>query len=340
MRVKFFPYQPHCFAYGGFDMQMINALESVKNSGVDASKLDIWSRENDFEIIHLWGVGPHNYHIIDWAKKSNKAIVATVLLPYFASIRLKLSYYKHYFTSQKKLLHYFSLIDKIVVVNDLQSVVLTKYYKVPLFKIEEIPNIIEDKYFEIPDLNFSKKYEIDNYVLCTGNISSRKNQYNLALACINLNLNLVLIGNILEGETLYGNDLEFLALNNKNIKWIRELPKASEELVAAYYHCSIYALPSRDETQPISALEAVAMQRPLILMDKIYAYQSFYKGAILCKSPSVKDIENALQEFLIFKVETPINQEITKCKTNNVGIKYKSIYEEILIRANVAKSRQ
>jgi glycosyltransferase involved in cell wall biosynthesis len=328
MRVKYFPYQPHCFAFGGFDMQMLNALEAVRKAGVDASKLDIWSRDNDFEIIHLWGISPHNYQIIDWAKKGGKVIVATVLLPYFASLRLKLSYYKNYF-SQKELIQYFNKIDKIVVVNDLQAEVLTKYYRFPPHNIEIIPNIVEDKYFEIPTLNFSATYNINNYILCTGNISARKNQYNLAVACLNLNLSLVLIGNILDGETLYGKSLEALIINNsKNIKWIKELPSASEELTAAYYNCLIYALPSHDETQPISALEAVAMRRPLILMDKRYAYQGYYKDAILCKSPSIKDIEIALQQCLFKENTNPVNNEIINCRERNVGMKYKAIYEK------------
>ena len=135
MKVKYFPYQPHCFAFGGFDMQMINTLNVVNKAGIDASRLDIWSRDNDFEVIHLWGVGPHNYHVIDWAKKSGKKIVATVLLPYYDTIRLKLSYYKHLFSvANKQQLHYYSLIDKVVVVNNPQSDVLCKYYKVPTSK--------------------------------------------------------------------------------------------------------------------------------------------------------------------------------------------------------------
>lgn len=331
MKVKYYPNQPHCFAFGGFDMQMINTLDSVKKVGVDASKLDIWSRDNDFDIIHLWGVGPHNYQIIDWAKKSGKAIVATVLVPYFATIRLKLSYYRHFFSiAHKHQLHYYSLIDKIVVVNNLQSSVLTKYYKVPPSKTVVIPSIIEDKYFEIPSFNFSKKYGIDGYVLCTGNISKRKNQYNLALACINLNLNLVLIGNILDGEILYGKAIETLVINNKNIVWIKELPKASDELVAAYYHCSVFALPSKDETQPISALEATAMCKPLVLMNKKYAYQSFYKGATLCKSPSVKDIEIALKECMKNKNHREVNMEISNCSEEKVGKMYEICYSKLV----------
>jgi len=331
MKVKYFPYQPHCFAFGGFDMQMINTLNVVNKAGIDASRLDIWSRDNDFEVIHLWGVGPHNYHVIDWAKKSGKKIVATVLLPYYDTIRLKLSYYKHLFSvANKQQLHYYSLIDKVVVVNNPQSDVLCKYYKVPTSKIDVIPNIVEAKYFEISSFNFSEKHDINNYVLCTGNISSRKNQLNLAHACINLNLKLVLIGNVLDGELTYGKALESFVKNNNNIRWIKELPKASDELAAAYFQCALFALPSKDETQPISALEAAAMGKPLVLMNKKYAHQIYYKGAVLCKSPSVKDIEIALIKSIESKKNQMINSEISNCLEKNVGELYKLCYSKLV----------
>lgn len=332
MKVKYYPYQPHCFAFGGFDMQMLNALDAVEKNSVSVSKLDVWSRDIDFDVIHLWGIGPSNYHIIDWARKAKKKIVATVLLPYYDTTRLKLSYCKHFFSvATQKNLYYYSLIDKIVVVNELQSNVLVRYYKVNSDKIAIIPNIIEDKYFVKPNIDFSKKYEIDNYVLCTGNICPRKNQYNLVLACINLNLKLVLIGKIHEGEDSYGEKISDLIQNNKNVKWIKELPKASEDLVAAYNNCSIFALPSKDETQPISALEASAMKKPLVLMNKKYAHQSFYNSAILCQSESVHHIQEALSDALKLEGKIKFNEELLKCKHEKVGLKYKSIYKELFL---------
>jgi glycosyltransferase involved in cell wall biosynthesis len=329
MKIKYFPHQPHCFAFGGFDLQMINTLNAVIEKGVDASRLDIWSRDKDFQILHLWGVGPHNYLVIDLAKKAGKKIIATVLLPYHNTVRSKLAHCYRFF-QVRQLIHYYKLIDKIVVVNNTQLNVLAKYYKVPISKIQIIPHLISNEYFRIPDFNFSKKYGISDYVLCTGNISSRKNQYNLALACASLNLNLVLIGNVLDGEILYGEKLETLVKNNKNILWIRELPNGSEELVSAYYNCRIYALPSKSETQPIIALEAVAMHKPLILMDREYAYQDYYKGAVLCNSPSVKDIEKALSKIFNKNKLVEENPIILDCRREFVAYRYIECYEELL----------
>ncbi|MDC0117762.1 glycosyltransferase family 4 protein, partial [Flavobacteriaceae bacterium] len=327
MKIKYFPYQPHCFAFGGFDMQMLNAFDAVKETGIDASKIDTWSRDNDFDIIHLWGIGPTNYNIIDWTIKSKKKIIATVLIPYYDTLRLKLSYLKNInSTFQKQLISYYGKIDKIVVVNDLQSNALNKYYKVPTSKIEIIPNIIEDNYFVVPVFNFAETYKVKDYILCTGNISSRKNQLNLAYACANLKLDLVLIGNILDGEKTYAQKLEELTQKNTSIKWIKELPKGSEELASAYFYCKIFALPSKDETQPISALEAAAMEKQLILNDRAYAKQEYYQGAVLARTTSVGDIETALKIALKRKPITHKNQKLFECKKEAVGESYKKVY--------------
>lgn len=331
MKVKFLPWQPHCFAFGGFDIQMINTLDAVRDAGVEASKLEIWSRDKDFDIIHLWGVGQPNYHVIDWAKKSGKRILATVLLPYHDTVRSKLGYYNRFF-QVRQLIRYYKKIDRIIVVNEMQSRALTKYYRVPGSKIEVIPHLVNEQYFGTPDFNFSDKYGIANYVLCTGNVSSRKNQYNLALACMNLNLNLVLIGNVIDGENRYGEKLEELIKGKENILWLKELPEGSEELISAYCHCKLYTLPSKSETQPIGALEAVAMRKPLILMDSRYAHQSYYNSAILCKSPSVKDIEKALTIACNKNHIADWNPEILKCKPENVAKRYKECYIK-LVRA-------
>ncbi len=72
MKVKYIPFQPHCFAFGGFELQMLNTLEAVVNSGVIAEKLNPWGRVNDFEIIHYWGLGFIHFESILWAKHAGK----------------------------------------------------------------------------------------------------------------------------------------------------------------------------------------------------------------------------------------------------------------------------
>lgn len=329
LKVKYFPYQPHCFAFGGFDHQMLNTLKAVNLDDEIASKLDIWSRDDSFDIIHFWGISEHAFKIIDWSKRKRIKLVGTVLLPYFDNLRSKLSYYYRYKSAnQTNLIYYYSLLDTVVVLNEVQAEVLNKYYKVPKQKIHIIPNIVNEDFFSYSGMDFILKYKIENYVLCTGNVCSRKNQYNLAQACIDLNLNLVLIGNVLDGEQKYGEQLRELIRDRNHIIWINELSNDSKEYLSAYSNCLIFALPSNGETQPISALEAVVMKKPLLLQESAYAKQKYYANAVLSKSGHQKDIKEALQKALI----TPLipNHYITECKAESVGEKYNKLYVKIM----------
>jgi hypothetical protein len=55
--VRVIPAQPHCFAFGGFEIQMLAAMESAWAAGADVAPLDYWRREADFDLLHFWGDG-------------------------------------------------------------------------------------------------------------------------------------------------------------------------------------------------------------------------------------------------------------------------------------------
>lgn len=38
--VRVVPFQPHCFAFGGFEVQMLAAMESARTVGVNIAPLD------------------------------------------------------------------------------------------------------------------------------------------------------------------------------------------------------------------------------------------------------------------------------------------------------------
>jgi glycosyltransferase involved in cell wall biosynthesis len=210
--------------------------------------------------------------------------------------------------------------------NEIQFKILVDYFNVPAHKISIIPNIVEENYFELPKLNFSEKYKFSDFILCTGNISKRKNQYNLALACVNAKLNLLLIGNILNGEEEYAKKLNHLIVRNSNIMWIKELPKGSDDLVSAYYSSIAFALPSFEETQPISLLEATAAQKPILTLNKAYSRQKFYNNAIRAESGDFSSIEKKLFNLISSK---NINKHIEECHSYNVGNSYLNVYNSL-----------
>ena len=142
---------------------------------------------------------------------------------------------------------------------------------------------------------------------------------------------LVLIGDVLDGEEFYAKELEVLVLNNPNMRWIKELPNGSEELAAAYYNCSVFALPSKNETQPLSALEAAVLGKPLLLANRTYARQMYYKNACLTDPDSIDSIMASITKILAKpdSFSTPISYFID-LKSKSVGEKYIDLYNSLM----------
>src|SRR5207245_1311368 len=91
VRVRVLPLQPHCFAFGGFEVQMLNATDAARACGVDVQPMDIWSRDRDFDVLHVWGLDVAHTPAVYWARQSGKHVVMTALLPYL-TVKRRLRY--------------------------------------------------------------------------------------------------------------------------------------------------------------------------------------------------------------------------------------------------------
>lgn len=328
--VRVVPYQPHCFAFGGFEIQMISALAAVRAEGYDVEKMDFWSQNDDFDILHVWGYGLAHLPAVYWARKSGKRVVMSALLGY-PTLKYRMS---HFILSKfgigRKRQELVDLLDCVSVVNDKQAETATRILGIADSKVAIIPNIVEAKYFNPPP-ELLPPVGIDKYILCTGNICPRKNQLALAKACIAANAPLLIIGDVLLGEEAYGESLSSLIKESSSVIWIRKVEPGSDVLIAAYQHCAAFALPSLNETQPISLLEASALQKPLLVADRPYSRQKYYVNALLVDPESVVDIRRGIEQVLENGVHhvTP-RQIIDDCRYKNVGVAYGRLFERVM----------
>lgn len=295
IRVKFFPLQAHSLVFGGFEIQMLTLfdnLEKHSNQSIEVEKIDVWSRDGDFDIAHFWGLEVGNYNNILWAKNSGKKIVITVLLSYYERL-VSIAYDKisKYIGYKKYQMEILKLVDAVVVVNDLQKKIAEKKFKISSERVFVIPNIVHDNFVK-EALSYSDEA---NYILCTGNICKRKNQVNLAKACSNANVELVLVGKVLPGEEDYARELEEIVDNSDKIKWVKGLPENSTELVRLVKNCRVFALLSKSETQPISILEAISMNKQLLLSNRKYSYQSYFMNAMKVDPDNVCEIQQGIK---------------------------------------------
>lgn len=332
MKIKYFPYQPHCFAFGGFENLMNSTFNSLKSLNVNVEKLDVWSRDNNFDIAHIWGIGLINYENIIWAKRANKKVVLTALLPdYLTKSQILRFYVSGLFGKIKFFKEAMQYVDYLVVTNERHKQVAIQYFKFKENKVEVIPNTLLASYYESYSQEQLISLGCDDYVFTIGNICYRKNQLRLAQACKNLNLNLLIVGPVLDGEEDYGLELKKVVQDSDKIKWITSLKRDSMELISAYSRAICFALPSLDDQQPTCAQEAGLLGKPLLMGNLPYAHQRYYTNARLVNPYSIKDITSGLEDILKNPNKFIPNKKVfEECKEENVGKNYLRVYNDVL----------
>jgi glycosyltransferase involved in cell wall biosynthesis len=331
MKVKYLPWQPHCFAFGGLEIQMLSTFQAVLDAGVDAEKMDVWSRDNDFDILHVWGFDNVHQVAVYYAKKSEKKVVITSLFQDFNSVsRIIRHNLSRYVGPVRHMLKLAQMADSIVVVNEMEVDIATKYFNIPSSKITYIPNIVNQKYYDIVNTP-SDFMGLSNYVLCTGNVCVRKNQLNLVKACKLNGVSLMILGNALLGEDEYCQQVQQLVNETENIIWIKGIKENDDQLLNAYKNCSLFALPSLQEQGPISAYEALACGCKVVIAERKYAYQGYYQNVERVDPFSVRDIARGILKVLNDGEKyIPAKGIMDPSKAKNVGLKYKEVYERLV----------
>jgi len=330
-RVRVIPLQPHCFAFGGFEVQMIAAMEAAKGIGADVAPLDFWRREADFDILHCWGLDLQHTNSVNWAHAGGKKIVLSALVKYptwrswlrhLASMAVGPARFRKTMLAK---------IDCITVINDAQAHYLVRTVGFPAQKVKVVSNLVDDVFFNPPTGANSAALGIGNYVICAGNVCRRKNQLSLIHACRRLGVPLLLVGSVMTGEEDYGQAVADAMAANSGFGWLRGLNPGSSELAQAYRSAAVFALPSYEEQQPISALEAAAMRKPLVLGDLPYARQEFYERAALANPRSVESIAGAIRKALDNpSAHCPPTSAIEPCRKEKIGAAYMAIYEQLI----------
>jgi glycosyltransferase involved in cell wall biosynthesis len=329
--VRVVPLQPHCFAFGGFELQMIAAMDSARAAGANIEPLDFWKREADFNTLHLWGFNLQHDYTLQWARAAGKKTVLSVLVnapEWKAWLRHRASLA----VGPARLLQsMLKAVDCITVVNEEQARYFVNMMRLPPQKVMVVPNVVDDIFFEPNSGIAVESIGIENYVICTGNVCSRKNQLALIAACRKLGVPLLLVGKVLTGEERYGQAVAEAIAAEKSLCWIQGLDPGSTELAEAYRGAVAFALLSFIEQQPISALEAAACRKPLVLADRPYAKQKFYMHAALADPHSVDSIVGALRRALDQPgVHCPPPSVVEQCRRERVGAAYMAIYEKII----------
>jgi len=220
-------------------------------------------------------------------------------------------------------------VDRFLAVNEQQGETLVRLYGVPAGKIEIVPTIIEDRFFEPAPAIAALPDGFSDYLICPGNICSRKNQLRLAEAAIATRTPVLFAGDVPGGEENYAECFARAIAPHAFLRWNRWMEWA--DLLTAYRASRGVVLPSFEEQQPTVGLEAAALGKPLLLGQRPYARQKFYANAYLADPNSAWDIARglaALRERPAAHI--PPAEMVQACRADRVGSLLQAIFAAVL----------
>ena len=170
-----------------------------------------------------------------------------------------------------------------------------------------IPNCSDKFFFRADSRNFRVKYRLDNFVLCVGRISSRKNQLALIHALRKTDYQLVLIGSKYHAD--YYEACREAA--NDNTLFIDEMKY--ENLASAYASAKVHVMPSWFETPGLSSLEAGLAGCNIVTTDRGCPREYFKNMAAYCNPASQKSIREQVEKMY----RTPKSSKLSRHIFNN-----------------------
>jgi glycosyltransferase involved in cell wall biosynthesis len=322
MIVEFFPHQPHCYAFGGFEIQMLDAARALTDSGVDIIYSDLWEKLRKAEIVHHWGTGYAHYDNMCWAKKSGQKIVQTTLTSYYETQKESVRGFIGRLISEGRISKKcYDMADAVVVVNAGQADALNRIYGIRFRKIHVIPNIVPEQFYQAVLLR-------KGYWVCSGNICQRKNQVRIARAAILAQVKLVIIGKKIEGETAYTDELIEIVKNSRGlIRLIPGMPRESDDYIRILSESDGLILASYQEQQPIIALEMLVMRKKIILSNRQYAKEFPFIDAVLVNHACEKSIAEGI--LTATKMDSNRDVNYNAYTSRAVGGAYRELYSNI-----------
>lgn len=256
---------------GGAEVQVDNTLNALnKIGGITTEIISSQTKGLErFDIIHFFKSSISYYPFANLLKRKNiPYVVSPIIFPenglldvlkynflHLTPFLNKISVVKLQYFLWENATMLFPNTDKEL--NFLRTIGVKNQAKI-------IPNGLNLAEMELSDENvFFENYSFlrnQQFFLNVGRIDRRKNQKRLILACKELDVPVVLIGNISDKQF-------FDEINEINYPKMYYLGPIFDKkiLFGAYQACSVFCLPSTMETPGIAAMEAAYFNKPVVI---------------------------------------------------------------------------
>jgi glycosyltransferase involved in cell wall biosynthesis len=178
-------------------------------------------------------------------------------------------------------------------------------------RVHVVPNGINDSFFDASPEPWWREFGKQPFILCVGAVQARKNQLLLLDVANHLRLPVVLLGPVLPGEQVYGQQVAIAAKANEIYggRWLKHLRNEDSLLVSAYAACRLFALLSSIETQPLSVMQAMAVRKPILLLRAAYVQDILFRHLPKAESAAPQVVAAALKNAWSTGEATELSRE-------------------------------
>jgi glycosyltransferase involved in cell wall biosynthesis len=331
MRVIFDHSNPFLLAHGGFQIQIEQTFNALREVNIDVEYLRWWDDKQSTDIIHYFG-RPSPAYVDEAQKKGIRVVMAQLLTGLGSRSRHVLPFQKLVIKLASNTLpnmvnarfawEVFRKVDAAIALTAWEGHLMNYMFGAPKEKVHVVGNGVEQVFLQ------SAPATRGPWLVCTATITERKRVLELAHAALLAKTPLWIIGKPYADSDPYAQ--RFIAVARQNSEIIRYEGAISDraQLARIYREARGFVLLSTMESLSLSALEAAACECPLLLSDLPWARTTFKEDASYCHIASDSQTSACLKQFYDSapKLRTPPKPPAWP----KVAAQLKAVYEHVL----------
>jgi glycosyltransferase involved in cell wall biosynthesis len=331
MKVLFDHQLPFALAHGGFQEQLLQTMEALKQAGVETDYIRWWDAEQRGDIIHFAGRPSAAY--INFAHgRDCKVVIAELLTGTGSRSRGALALQRRFTKVLRKILpatfatrmawDSYHLADACIALTKWEAHLMNYLFDAPKERVHVVPNGVEKIFLS------SAPAARGPWLVCTATITERKRVLELAEAAVRAETPLWIIGRAYTEANAYAQ--QFFALVKQHPRIIRHEGAVQDRALLAriYREARGFVLLSATESLSLSALEAAACECPLLLSDLPWARSTFGGHASYCPVAGPRRTAGILRKF--YDVAPSLKPPPRPASWSEVAHQFKAVYERVL----------
>jgi glycosyltransferase involved in cell wall biosynthesis len=324
---------PFLLAHGGFQVQIEQTHNALRQTGISAEYLRWWDDQQRADIIHYFG-RPSTAYVEMAHKKGIRVVLAQLLTGLGSRSPRRLMLQKATIRFAQRALprlitapfswDVFQKVDACVAGTTWEAYLMSHMFRARKENVHVVQNGVEEVFFKSP------RVPRGQWLICTATIAERKRVLELSQAAVIAKTPVWIVGKPYAETDPYAQ--RFAAFAQANPQMVRYEGAISDRahLANIYREARGFVLLSTMESLSLSAGEASACECPLLLSDLPWAKATFKERASYCPIVSPSKTAAFLRAF--YDAAPALKPPPLPPTWLEIGRQLEGIYEGILKR--------